>query len=188
MLTGESVAMSEDIPLTIDRQPPVNILPIDSYQLDKLGTGAGTDTCLNIEPQELFEINCELKLNSQLFVDKQKKVNIDFYIMCTLDIDQFNCSLFTHTLKCVNYKTRMNTNIILSSVENLLTEKNAYLFEIDQRTMKSRIEGLFMVKIYDLELNEIMEQNILQKGKFKEEKVPIDNFYSLAGSCFVMIL
>lgn len=119
-------------------------------------------------------INLECKLNN---IDTSLLPNLSFYVVVSLthDYEPFNSHPFS--LKCLDHKVRIKSEILRQNNPNLV---NCYFFELDNTTMNCKIHDLYIESVPAEKIVEFHEKEAVKfesKNLFRllsSENSPVD--------------
>lgn len=182
--------------LRITRQPHECVRLVEPCQLDQLATLSNDgnneqqpaqQTGSSLNPSLFAEISCECELEN-MTLNATDLTNLDMYVVCSIQyadgVDNTSPSVFT--LKCLDARTRVKSNLVLKSVAGRLGLTDSYVFEIDRTSMKSSISRLCVLKRTEFEMSEMSESAVLRDpntlAHFADSKSNNDKVYSISYS------
>jgi hypothetical protein len=167
--------------LVFTQVPKEYIKFIDPCQLDQVLENINVDTA-----RRIYELSCEVELKN-FDLNNYPIPNLVLYVCVSIvsvdnNVEQGAASAATSTLqqhqehpfvslKCLDDKTRLTSNLILK-------DSNMFLFEIDKKTMKSNIKSIFVVNRTELDVTEYFEKLVLSD---KEEQFSSSNLLNPNG-------
>jgi hypothetical protein len=177
--------------LRITRQPHECVRLVEPCQLDQLANDGNNEqqpaqqTGSPLNPSLFVEISCECELEN-MTLNATDLTNLDMYVVCSIQyadgVDNTSPSVFT--LKCLDARTRVKSNLVLKSVASRLGLTDSYVFEIDRTSMKSNISRLCVLKRTEFEMSEMSESVVLRDpntlAHFADSKSNNDKVYSIS--------